>query len=72
MLVHEGKERAIKRVVDGRMKEFNLVKELDLIEPQEQQQQAVVHITQIGKDARGNAFGSESSVRNHDHSVQDF
>jgi internalin A len=63
ILVHAG-ERTIRRVVAGQMRQFDLVKELDLIEPASEQQRAFTNVVVIGGDAKGSAFGSGAAVEN--------
>jgi internalin A len=64
ILVHEGDERTIRRVVAGQMRQFDLVKELDLIESPLEQQRALANVVVIGGDAKGSAFGSGAVVEN--------
>ena len=64
LLVYEGGERVIKRIVSGRVKGFDLVEALDLVETGPQQKESLVNLTYINGDAKGNAFGRESEVIN--------
>lgn len=66
VLVHEGKERTIKRVVAGKMIEFNLSHELGLIEPEDQQQQAVDLLHQASADFSGHGFRREPADESAD------
>jgi internalin A len=77
VLVHEGKEHSIKRVVDGKVREFDLVKALDVIQAEPDQKQELAQINfnveymemhrmskdiHVGGNVQGSALGDANQI----------